>query len=181
MKRCIRSAAAIRRNNLSPSTMVWRPQRPVLSRPRDLAGVRPRFLDPVDVVVISRPSTSGCATTASVSVRPVPNCPAPRAQRLDTDHPVLPSFSGPGTTRCRAGLIFKATANGRLGATVRVQGRQGPMAQSRRFRAFDDQQEICRVRTTKLSFKFSSAMAHRDPIRTFRLGIARIREARSRR
>jgi hypothetical protein len=44
------------------------------------------------------------------------------------------------------------------------------MSETRRFRAFHDQQGICRVRTTKLSFKFSSAMAHRDPKMVYRGG-----------
>jgi hypothetical protein len=33
----------------------------------------------------------------------------------------------------------------------------------RRFRPFGDSRGICRVRTPKLSFKFSIGMAHRDP------------------
>jgi len=36
----------------------------------------------------------------------------------------------------------------------------------RRFRPFGDSRGICRVRTPKLSFKFSIGMAHRDPLLT---------------
>jgi len=42
------------------------------------------------------------------------------------------------------------------------------MGKMRRFRPFGDNRGICRVRTPKLSFKFSISMAHRDPTLTFR-------------
>ena len=43
--------------------------------------------------------------------------------------------------------------------------REGGVAEKGRFRPFGDNRGICRVRTPKLSFKFSISTAHRDPIR----------------